>query len=379
MYTYCIGNNKYGNAPIYFYPNNTKYVSHPNLGIIGTMGTGKTQFARSVIAQFSKEGKNNVNETPIGMLVFDYKGDYNDKEFLETVSGHCYKANYPFNPLKLCITEDMKFMNLPSITANRVADSISKAFGLGNVQNSTILEAILDAYAEAGITRDSSTWTRPAPTMQRVVDKYLEGDVKKDTVYSVFRMLQDYQIFTNDTNNCVTMFEWLKSVQVIDLTLYEDNIKKLIVSLVLDVFYAEMKQLKGSDQKDGFRELRTMILVDEAHQFMKMKFNSLRKIISEGRMFGVGMILSTQGISDFRTDEDYSSFIKSWVVHNVTNPTKSDLSAIFGASDPNIERYMSFLTTAVTFQSICKLGNQINYIEDTPYFRLIDVDKRFHK
>ena len=375
--TLLIGNNKYGNAPIYFYPNNTRYVLHPNLGIIGTMGTGKTQFARSIIAQFSKEGKNNVNHTPIGMLVFDYKGDYNDAEFLKTVGGSCYKANYPFNPLKLCITEDMKFMNLPSITANRIADSISKAFGLGNVQNSTILEAILDAYAEAGITRDPSTWTRPAPTMQRVVDKYLEGDVKKDTVYSVFRMLQDYQIFTNDTTNCVTIFEWLKSVQVIDLTLYEDNIKKLIVSLVLDIFYAEMKQLKGSDQVDGFRELRTMILVDEAHQFMKMKFNSLRKIISEGRMFGVGMILSTQGISDFRTDEDYSTFIKSWVVHNVTNPTKSDLHAIFGPSDPNIERYMSYIINAVTFQSICKLGNQVNYIEDIPYFKLINVDERF--
>lgn len=173
------------------------------------------------------------------------------------------------------------------------------------------------------------------------------------------------------------MFEWLKSVQVIDLTLYEDNIKKLIVSLVLDVFYAEMKQLKGSDQKDGFREIRTMILVDEAHQFMKMKFNSLRKIISEGRMFGVGMILSTQGMSDFKTDEDYSTFIKSWVVHNVTNPTKSDLASIFGASDPNLERYMSYITNAVTFQSICKLGNQVNYIEDVPYFKLIENDERF--
>lgn len=375
--TILVGNNKYGNSPIYFYPNNTKYVSHPNLGIIGTMGTGKTQFARSVIAQFSKESVNNVNNTPIGMLVFDYKGDYNDSEFLGNVGGHCYKANYPFNPLKLCITEDMKYMNLPSITANRVADSISKAFGLGNVQTSTILDAILNAYEEVGITRDSSTWTCPAPTMQRVVDKYLEGDVKRDTVYSVFRMLQDYQIFTSDTNNCVTMFEWLKSVQVIDLTLYEDNIKKLIVSLILDVFYAEMKQLKASDQKDGFRELRTIILVDEAHQFMKMKFNSLRKIISEGRMFGVGMILSTQGISDFRTDEDYSSFIKSWVVHNVTNPTKADMSAIFGASDPNIERYMSYITNAVTFQSITKLGNQINYIEDMPYFKLVNIDQRF--
>ena len=70
-----------------------------------------------------------------------------------------------------------RLMNLPSITANRVADSISKAFGLGNVQASTILEAILDAYDEAGITRDPSTWERPAPTMQRVVDKYLDDAV----------------------------------------------------------------------------------------------------------------------------------------------------------------------------------------------------------
>ena len=89
------------------------------------------------------------------------------------------------------------------------------------------------------------------------------------------------------------------------------------------------------------------------------------------------MILSTQGISDFRTDEDYSTFIKSWVVHNVTNPTKSDLHAIFGPSDPNIERYMSYIINAVTFQSVCKLGNQINYIEDIPYFKLINVDERF--
>ncbi len=54
-----------------------------------------------------------------------------------------------------------------------------------------------------------------------------------------------------------------------------------------------MKQLRESATDGEFRQLRAMILVDEAHQFMKMKFDSLRKIISEGRMFGVGMFLST--------------------------------------------------------------------------------------
>ena len=76
-----VGYSKVTRENILFEPNNTRMVSHPNMGIIGTMGTGKTQFARSVIAQFAKESVHNVGGKPVGMLVFDYKGDYKDKEF----------------------------------------------------------------------------------------------------------------------------------------------------------------------------------------------------------------------------------------------------------------------------------------------------------
>ena len=92
-----VGHTLSGHREIVFEPNNTKMVSHPNMGVIGTMGTGKTQFARSVIAQFSKESIHNVGGKPVGMLVFDYKGDYKDKEFLDAVDGTCYKFNYPFD------------------------------------------------------------------------------------------------------------------------------------------------------------------------------------------------------------------------------------------------------------------------------------------
>lgn len=135
MSTSCIklkvGYTQSGHREVVFEPNNTKAVSHPNMGIIGTMGTGKTQFARSIIAQLSKEGVNNVGGRPFGVLVFDYKGDYKDKEFLDAVGGQCYKFNYPFNPLKLVVNDEVEGMNLPAITADRISDSFAKAYGLG--------------------------------------------------------------------------------------------------------------------------------------------------------------------------------------------------------------------------------------------------------
>ena len=363
---------------IFFEPNNTKKVSHPNLGIIGTMGTGKTQFARSIIAQFSKDGVHNVGQRPVGVLVFDYKGDYKDSEFLSAVNGKCYRFNYPFNPLKLVLTADLEGMNLPAITADRISDSFAKAYGLGLKQQSNIKQIIVDTYADFGITRDPTTWTNTPPTMDNVVEKYFDNYDANDKAYALFSKLQDYTIFTTDNQDCVSLFEWLDGVKVIDLTMYPDDTKKVIVSLILDLFYNEMRQLGGSRQENGYRELRAMIMVDEAHQFLKKDFNSFRSIISEGRMFGVGMILSTQNISDFKSSqEDYSSFILSWVIHHVNTISKAELASIFGPNDPHSNDYMTYINNAKIFESICKLGSCVEGIRDLPFFELIQQDGRF--
>lgn len=373
-----VGYTQSGHREVVFEPNNTKMVSHPNIGIVGTMGTGKTQLARSVIAQFAKEGVNNVGGKPVGMLVFDYKGDYKDKEFLDAVGGTCYKFNYPFNPLKLVVNDEVEGMNLPAITADRIADSFAKAYGLGLKQQSNIKQVIIDTYKDAGITKNPSSWNNPVPTMEQVIEKYFEAFDANDKAFALFDKLRDYTIFTTDNSNCVSLFEWLNSVRVIDLTLYPDDTKKVIVSLILDLFYAEMRQLGGSKQEDGFRELRAMIMVDEAHQFLKKDFNSFRSVISEGRMFGVGMLLSTQNVSDFKTSkEDYSQFILSWVIHHVNSISKAEIANIFGASDPNSDRYMDYINKAKLFESVCKIGSRVDGIRDLPFFELIQNDSRF--
>ena len=189
-----LGKDRKGN-PIIFEANNTSKISHPNMGIVGGMGFGKTQFALSLIAQFATESKNNVDGHPIGMLIFDYKGDdYSTEAFLKKVNGKCYRFNFPFNPLKLVVTDKTKFMNLPAVTADRISDSFAKAYGLGQVQQSTIKQVILETYKDFGITNNPSTWNKPQPTMSNVVDKYFEQYDAKDKTYALFDKLRDYMI-----------------------------------------------------------------------------------------------------------------------------------------------------------------------------------------
>lgn len=373
-----IGHSKVGNEPVVFEVNNTRVVSHFNMGIIGTMGTGKTQLARSIIAQFSKEGLHNLDGNPIGMLVFDYKGDYKDESFLKSVGGHVYRNKLPFNPLKLIINDDVVDLNLPAITADRVSDSLAKAYGLGLKQQNNIKQVIVDAYNEVGITEDFSTWGINPPTMKRVIDLYLETYDANDKAFALLSNLRDYNVFTSNNENCISILEWLDSVRVFDLTIYSDETKRVVVSLLLDLFFAEMKQLGESKQQDGFRQIRAMILVDEAKEFMSKDFNSLRGIISQGRMFGVGMILATQYISDFRTQkEDYSQSILSWMIHHVNSISRTEIASIFGASDTNADRYMDFVNRAKIFECVCKIGSRVDAIRDLPYFELVENDNRF--
>ncbi|WP_257970787.1 hypothetical protein, partial [Vibrio parahaemolyticus] len=62
------GHNALTQAPLNWEPTNTAKFMNTNTGIIGTMGTGKTQFTKSVITQLYRNRADNVNGAPIGML-----------------------------------------------------------------------------------------------------------------------------------------------------------------------------------------------------------------------------------------------------------------------------------------------------------------------
>ncbi|MFR6386443.1 MAG: hypothetical protein ACLUN4_12550 [Lachnospiraceae bacterium] len=67
------GVNQQDGSDIIWEPNNTDILFHTNTGIIGTMGTGKTQFTKSLITQLYLQRKNNIGDEDLGILIFDYK------------------------------------------------------------------------------------------------------------------------------------------------------------------------------------------------------------------------------------------------------------------------------------------------------------------
>ena len=365
--------------PLYWTPNDTSAVFHTNTGIIGTMGTGKTQFTKSLITQLYRERSRNFDGSPMGILIFDYKGDYNSSkaDFVRATNATVLQPyQLPFNPLALVKPRVFK-PRLPVHTANAFKDTLSKVYRLGPKQQTSLSSCIMEAYRQCGILADDpSTWSNIAPTFEMVNEIYEANEElsKNDSLAAAMQKLSLFQLFESNPYRTTSLFELLKGVVVIDLSGYDSDIQSLVVAITLDQFYAQM-HARGSSATDGhLRQLTKMILVDEADNFMREDFPALKKIMKEGREFGVGTILSTQFLDHFVTGEDnYSRYILTWVVHNVADLKKNDVEYIFKvkAGSPEATEIYDAIKASDRFQSAVKVGNApVCRIRDKAFFEL---------
>lgn len=373
------GVNQQDGSDVIWEPNNTDVLFHTNTGIIGTMGTGKTQFTKSLITQLYLQRKNNISEEGLGILIFDYKGDYNESksDFVETTKATILKPyQLPFNPLALTKSKVFKPL-LPIHTANAFKDTISKVYGLGPKQQDALFQCIIETYGMCGIQADnSSSWDNEAPTFEQVYQRYVnDEEIKKnDSLAAAMNKLHQFQVFENNPNKTKPLFEIINGVVVIDLSGYDSDIQSLIVAITLDLFYVQM-QASGSSKLDGqYRQLTKLILVDEADNFMSEGFLSLKKILKEGREFGVGTILSTQFLKHFGSgDDDYAKYILTWIVHNVADLKTSDVDFVFKTESKSIEsqRLFNDIKQLEKHHSIVKISSEKpKYIRDYAFWEL---------
>lgn len=356
---------------IYWHPTNTTENQNTNTGIIGTMGTGKTQFTKSLVTQLINQSSNNVNGSKIDMIIFDYKGDYIGEEFVNATDATVYELEkLPFNPLELFGNKP----KLPTHTGRTLTTTLAKAFSLGTVQKSILKNAIQEAYKEKGIdSSDKSTWELPAPTLEDVWELYTQEDVKQDSLYAALDDLIDFEIFESDTSKTKSLYDVIDGVTVINLSGYDSNIQNLVVAIILDLFYVQMHNQGSSKVNGDFRQITKMILVDEADNFMSQDFDSLKKILKEGREFGVGTILSTQELTHFKTAEDnYANYIFTWIVHKVSNIKTQDIQSIFNISNKtDAENLMSQVRELQKHYSFYVDGNkEITKMRDLAFWEL---------
>ena len=367
-----IGHSVRDKSPILWEPTNTAKFMNTNSGIIGTMGTGKTQCTKSVVTQLYRNQHNNVDSKPIGILIFDYKSDYVDEKFLNATNGKKFNLHkLPYNPLSLFGDTPM----LPVHTARGFSETMGKAFNLGTKQQLKLRKLIGEAYDLAGIKKaDSSTWHKPAPTIADVWALFEESEPTEDSLYAALESLYELEIFEDDITKCTSLYELVDGITVVELAGYPSEIQNLVVALTLDLFYSQMqKQGKPSVQGD-FRQVTKLLLVDEADNFMSQNFPSLRKVLKEGREYGVGVILSTQDITHFKTSEnDYTAYILSWIVHRVGQIKNPDIKAIFNKDDKSEqENLMKSIRELEKHHSLYIDGDKrITKIKDKAFWELI--------
>ena len=373
------GVNEKNNKEVYWYPNDTDKVFHTNTGIIGTMGTGKTQFTKSMITQIHRESKYNVDGKNVGILIFDYKGDYNNSktDFIEATNANVYELYHlPFNPLSVIKAKNSKPM-LPLHTANSLKVTLAKAFGLGIKQETLLRDLIMEAYEKRGIIKNKpETWEKPAPTLKDVYDIYVNReDLKEDSLYAAFSNLIDFEIFEPDPHQTKSLFELIDGVTVIDLSGYDPDIQNLVVAITLDLFYSQMQAYGHSGVQGNLRQLNKMILVDEADNFLSKDFETLKKILKEGREFGVGTILSTQLLSHFSTGEnDYANYILTWIVHNVAEINPKDAKYIFNAQAKSDQEIIcNKIKSLSKHYSLVKMGDTDRpiFMKDKAFWELV--------
>ncbi|WP_247688716.1 DNA phosphorothioation-dependent restriction protein DptH [Pseudoalteromonas sp. MMG012] len=363
------------NEIVTWQPTNSAKTKNTNFGVIGTMGTGKTQCVKSLVSQLIFNENDNLDNKPIDLLIFDYNSDYVDEQFTKAVNAEVYDLlKLPYNPLSLFGDTPM----LPLYTAGAFAETIDKVFHLGNRQKLRLENLILECYELAGIQpEDKSTWLRPAPTIEDLWQLFLSQEkVEEDTLYAALAKLARFKIFESDPAKTISLFEFVKGVKVIKLESPAKEVQNLVVALTLDLFYSQMQKYGHSKSLNGKRQINKMILVDEADNFMSQNFKSLKNILKEGRKYGVGVILSTQDITHFKTKEnDYALYIFGWIVHQVGKISNEEVKSIFNISKKEEQEVlMNTIRKLEIHTSLYVDGDkQIKRIRDKAFWELLNA------
>ena len=117
----------------------------------------------------------------------------------------------------------------------------------------------------------------------------------------------------------------------------DDRTKNMLVAIMLNVFYERMLKVPKRPflgMNGDMRVVDSMLLVDEADNIMQYEFDVLRKVLLQGREFGMGVILASQYLSHFKAGAtDYREMLLTWFLHKVPNLSGKDLGPL-GLSDP---------------------------------------------
>jgi DNA sulfur modification protein DndE len=277
--------------------NNTARHANSHLAIMGKPGVGKTQFLLKMLADIRVQSNYQTN-----FVYFDYKGDVVDNErFLEIAKVQPYRLLQagqilPINPFVLPAYDEQTI----NVSAREKAESFASINNkLGVVQKGTLTEAIRAGYAKRAGT------PTPYPDFQDILEiaaaAYEEDGKKDDSLIEVLRDLSDFDLFWKHGSDAPPIEKLASRTLLIDMHTMP-VLKELVAYLVIERMYKEMAVLPDSPVVEGRRAIRTILVIDEAHNYLSQKNIFLQRLIREGRSKGVVVFFASQSPNDYQQD-----------------------------------------------------------------------------
>ncbi len=275
--------------------NNTAKHANSHLAIMGKPGVGKTQFLLKILTDIRIQSNFQTN-----FIYFDYKGDVVDNvRFMELARVQPFRLlqggqSLPINPFILPAYDEQTI----NVSAREKAESFASINSkLGVVQKGALTEAIRASYAKRA---GSAT---PYPDFPDILEAaaaaYEEDSKRDDSLIEVLRDLSDFDLFWRHGSEGAPMDRVSNRTMLIDVHAMP-VLKELVAYLVIERLYKEMATLPDSPVAEGRRMIRTILVIDEAHNYLGQKNIFLQRIIREGRSKGVVVFFASQSPNDYQ-------------------------------------------------------------------------------
>ncbi len=289
--------------------NNQDKNSNQHIAIAGTTGAGKTEFVKDLLWQI-----HNQSNGELKFIFFDPKGEGEGaklKPFLELTQCNFIdvsKGELNFNPLSHISLVDE---NSQRIGIQSFRDVISSVNNTGPTQKknlSTVLHKIFITAKKDG----------KHPTIKAIKKEleifYKEQKIKPDNLTAIFDDIADW-FSDNVENNIYSRNQYINLPANIP-----SSASQAIVFLLLNYLNNIFMSCGDSDSNDSIKSMRYVIVIDEAHVYLKNKKASeiLERLLRLVRSKGVMVILMTQGINDYvQKDFDFNSQIGTSILLDI--------------------------------------------------------------
>ena len=275
--------------------NHTARHANSHLAIMGKPGVGKTQFLLKILTDIRVQ-----SDFQTHFIYFDYKGDVvSNSRFLDLAKVQPYRLlqgdqTLPINPFVLPAYDEPSI----NVSAREKAESFASINAkLGVVQKGALTEAIRAGYAQRAET------AAPYPDFQDILAiaarMYEDQGKNDDSLIEILRDLATFNLFWKHGDSAAPLERLSNRTLLIDLHAMP-VLKELVAYLVIERLYKEMTVLPDSPVENDRRTIRTILVIDEAHNYLNQKNLFLERIIREGRSKGVVVFFASQSPNDYQ-------------------------------------------------------------------------------